>query len=276
MTVNTRFEISKQNRIGSYSMHSAHRHAYCEMYYLIDGNCDLSVADDIYSLTSGTLIFFSKNILHQTNYPSTSTHTRLYIEFTEDYIKDLYNDYGKTWIDDNLFNKLKYIPDSKRPFINSILENIIDERKKSDNFSQFIIKMYFQELIIQILRYHKAFFGESHGQLKIADESIQIAINYIANHYTQRISLNDVSYKLHLNSSYFSKKFKMVTGTGFNEYLSNIRINQSEKLLLETNLSITDIALKNGYDNSNYYGDAFKKKNGVSPTYFRRMKGDIR
>ena len=276
MAINTRFEISKQNRIGSYSMHSAHKHSYSEMYYLIDGKCDLSVADDIYCLTSGTLIFLSKNTLHQTNYPNISTHTRLYIEFTEDYIEDLYNDYGQTWLDDNLFNKLKYIPDSKRPRINSILENIIDERKKSDNYSRFIIKMYFQELIIQILRFHKEFFGESHGKKNIADESIQIAINYIVNNYTKNISLNDISCMLHLNSSYFSKKFKTVTGTGFIEYLSNIRINHSEKLLLETDLSITDIAFKSGYDNSNYYGDAFKKKKGVSPTYFRRIKGDIK
>lgn len=257
-------------------MHSAHEHSYCEMYYLIDGKCDLSVSDNIYSLTSGTLIFLPMNTLHQTNYPNTSNHTRLYIEFTDNYIADLADEFGKTWLDDNLFNKLMFIPDSMRPFIDSILENIIDERKKRDNFSQHIIKIYFQELIIQILRFHREIFGASQGSVKIADEAIQRATNYIANHYTQNISLDDVSGMLHLNSSYFSKKFKAVNGTGFKEYLSNTRINHSEKLLLETDMSITDIAFKCGYNNSNYYGDAFKKKNGVSPTYFRIMKGNIR
>lgn len=271
-----RFEISKQNRIGRYSMHSPHEHSYFEMYYLIDGMCDLLVADNIYSLTSGTLIFLPMNTIHQTNYPNTSNHTRLYIEFTENYIVDLVNEFGKTWLDDNLFNKLMFIPESVRPSIHTILDNIIDSSKKRDHFSQYIKKIYFQELVIQILRFHRDFFGASQGKIKIADEAIQRATDFITNHYTQNISLDDVSGMLHLNSSYFSKKFKTVTGTGFKEYLSNIRINHSEKLLLETDISITDIAFKCGYNNSNYYGDAFKKKNGVSPTYFRRKKGNIR
>ena len=51
---------------------------------------------------------------------------------------------------------------------------------------------------------------------------------------------------LHLNPSYFSKKFKAVNGFGFKEYLNTIRINHSEQLLLETDMSITEIALECG------------------------------
>ena len=46
-------------------------------------------------------------------------------------------------------------------------------------------------------------------------------------------------------------------------------------MLLETGMSITEIAFECGYDNSNYYGDAFKKVNGVSPSTFRKLKGNI-
>ena len=276
MAVSTRFEISKQHRVGSYSMHSAHEHSYFEMYYLIDGECDLSVADNTYSLTSGTLIFLPKNVFHQTKYPSTTSHTRLYIEFTDDYIKDLADKFGKTWLDNHLFNKLMYISDSLRPNINNIIENIIEESKKRDDFSQYIIKIYFHELLIQILRYHKEFFGLSQDRVPITDDVIQRATNYIINNYSQNISINTLASMFHLNPSYFSKKFKTITGTGFKEFLNNIRLNHSEKMLLETNISITNIASKCGYDNSNYYGDAFKKKNGVSPTYFRSKKGNIR
>ena len=68
----------------------------------------------------------------------------------------------------------------------------------------------------------------------------------------------------------------MVNGIGFKEYLNNVRINQSEKLLLETSKSITEIAFECGYENSNYYGDAFKHRNGISPSTFRRIKGNVK
>ena len=42
------------------------------------------------------------------------------------------------------------------------------------------------------------------------------------------------------------------------------------------NKNITEIAFECGFENSNYYGDAFKQKNGVSPTEYRKLKGNIK
>ena len=89
-------------------------------------------------------------------------------------------------------------------------------------------------------------------------------------------SLSDIAERFHLNPSYFSKRFKTVIGTGFKEYINNLRITKSEKMLLETNKNITEIAFECGFENSNYYGDAFKQKNGVSPTEYRKLKGNIK
>ena len=91
---------------------------------------------------------------------------------------------------------------------------------------------------------------------------------------TTIVTLDEIADMLHLNPSYFSKKFKAVNGFGFKEYLNTIRINHSEQLLLETDMSITEIALECGYDNSNYFGDAFKHLNHLSPTQFRKAKGN--
>ena len=78
-----------------------------------------------------------------------------------------------------------------------------------------------------------------------------------------------------LNPSYFSSKFKSVNGVGFKEYLNNVRIIRAEKLLLETDMSITEIAMKCGYETSNYFGDAFRRTNNCSPSQFRRMNGNV-
>lgn len=276
MAITSRFEISRQIHPASYSMHSAHAHSYYEMFYLISGHCDLSIKDNIYRLAPGNITFIPADTPHRTVYADDSSHERLYIEFTSNYMNELTAQLGMNWIQSHLFSKIFYLPEAYRSEINRLLGQLIAENQSTDNFSNCMIKIHFQELIIRILRYIKASSILIVNNDTIAtDESIQTAINYINDNFKNDITLADMAKLLHLNPSYFSKKFKSVNGVGFKEYLNNVRINHSEKLLLETSLSITEIAFECGYDNSNYYGDTFKRVNGVSPTTFRRLKGNI-
>lgn len=276
MAITSRFEISKKIHQASYCMHSAHAHSYYEMFYLIHGSCDLFIKNNIYHLTAGNITFIPADTLHRTSYTGAAFHERLYIEFTPNYMNELFLQLGADWIHQHLFSKIFYLPEEYRSDINHLLSQMIVEQQSSDNFSNCMIKILFQELIIHILRYiNDSSILIVNNNTKATDESLQTAINYINENFKNDITLNDMAQLLHLNPSYFSKKFKAVNGLGFKEYLNNVRINHSEKLLLETNMSITEIAFECGYDNSNYYGDAFKKINGVSPSAFRRLKGNI-
>ena len=93
---------------------------------------------------------------------------------------------------------------------------------------------------------------------------------YIAENFKNNITLKDVANHLNLNPSYFSSKFKAFNSIGFTEYLRNIRINHAEWYLIETDLSLSDIADECGFCNSNYFGDTFKLVNGLSPSEFRK------
>ena len=75
-----------------------------------------------------------------------------------------------------------------------------------------------------------------------------------------------------MSSTYFSKKFKEVTGFGFKEYILNIRMKKACLLLLETKLSVTEIAYETGFNDSNYFGDVFKRIKGVSPLKYRKNR----
>ena len=75
-----------------------------------------------------------------------------------------------------------------------------------------------------------------------------------------------------ISRSYLSKKFKQTTGFGFKEYLLNVRIKEACRLLLETNHSITDIAFACGFNDSNYFGDAFRRIKGISPNKYRHNR----
>ena len=94
------------------------------------------------------------------------------------------------------------------------------------------------------------------------------ASRYIAENFKNNISLNDVAEFLNLNPAYFSSKFKAFHGIGFSEYLRNTRINHAEWYLIETDLSMSDVADECGFCSSNYFGDTFKIVNGISPSEF--------
>lgn len=271
-----RFEISHQVHNSSYSMHSAHSHSYCEMYYLMNGACNIFIKDSTYSISPGTVVFIPADTLHKTTYTSNTENERVYIEFSENYISDMYDEYGRTWLDLNLFNTFMLIPLENREEFSEILSCITKEQNSTDPFAKCMKKMYFQQLIISLFRYNC--IGNLIGTPddKIADLSIDDAMKYINSNYQYPITLTSLAKLLNLNSSYLSLKFKSVNGIGFKEYLNNVRIGHAEKLLIETKKSITDIALECGFESSNYFGDIFRKRNGVSPSEYRKLKGDIK
>jgi len=169
-----------------------------------------------------------------------------------------------------------FIPLEHRPEINDLLSLIIKENSANTPLAKCMKKLYFQQLIITLLRCNATEHVITKADIKLADFSIDKAMKYINSNYQTSITLDSLAKMLNLNPSYFSLKFKNVNGIGFKEYLINVRINHSEKLLLETKKSITDIALECGFDSSNYFGDAFRKKRGISPSEFRKLKGDIK
>ena len=71
-------------------------------------------------------------------------------------------------------------------------------------------------------------------------------------------------------STYFSRKFMEVTGYGFKEYLTNVRIKRSQEMLITGKLTVTQIAFACGFADANYFGDAFRKCTGCSPREFRK------
>lgn len=97
-------------------------------------------------------------------------------------------------------------------------------------------------------------------------------INFIHQNYTKKISLSGISLQLNYSLPYLSSRFKKDTGFTFLEYLQKYRIEQSCRLLLNTNKKITEIASLVGYDDFKFFGKLFKKYMHTSPSDFRKKQ----
>lgn len=269
----SRFVINHNRHPLHYSMHSAHSHTYYELFYLIEGDCTITLDDKLFMLSAGNLMFIPANAVHRTSYIGETTPERIYVEFSANYIETIIKDLGKNWTDKNLWSHILFINEEDRPLINAIFKEIQDEYNIIDHYSDCCIKQLFQMLIIKLIRLDKSTdrFSRStpHHSDNIKTDMIYAA-KYIAENFKNDITLNDVATQLRLNPAYFSNKFKKFYGIGFSEYLRNVRINHAEWYLLETNLSLSDISDECGFNNPNYFGDTFRKVNGISPSEFRR------
>lgn len=100
-------------------------------------------------------------------------------------------------------------------------------------------------------------------------EIVKKAIQYIAQNFSRNLSLDEVARHVHLNPAYFSTIFKQSTGSSFKEYLNMVRIEESKRLLANTNYSVIDIALATGFEDQSYFSKVFKKYTGLTPKQYR-------
>lgn len=98
---------------------------------------------------------------------------------------------------------------------------------------------------------------------------IRKALRYIADHYSEHLTIKQISDYVQLSSGYFSTLFSQVVGMSFREYLCHIRIEASKQLLLSSDYSLADIAVAVGFPDQSYYCKTFKKITGLTPRKFR-------
>ena len=101
------------------------------------------------------------------------------------------------------------------------------------------------------------------------NDIINKAIRYISQNFSRSLTLDEVAEHVHLNSAYFSTLFKQSTGSSFKEYLNMVRIEESKRLLANTDYSIIDISLATGFEDQSYFSKVFKKYTGLTPKQYR-------
>ncbi|MBI9100974.1 MAG: response regulator [Spirochaetales bacterium] len=96
---------------------------------------------------------------------------------------------------------------------------------------------------------------------------------FIKEHYSENITLDQIGTHLSVSRNYLSRIFKEETGIKIWDYLTEIRMEKARELLVKTNLKTSDIAEKVGYENATYFSSIFKKVNGLPPKEYRNSIG---
>ena len=99
---------------------------------------------------------------------------------------------------------------------------------------------------------------------------IASSIRYIRKNYRDKITLEETAQEVGLSPNYFSRIFNEKMNISFSAYINRLRVEQAQKLLLNTSLPIIEVAGLVGFDEQSYFSKVFKSVTHLSPGQYRK------
>lgn len=258
-----------------FNMASKHYHDHFEIYYLVNGERYYFIENRTYHVKKGDIVLINKYLLHRTitTEKYKHAHERILLLFDEAFL-DKFNspDFDLFSCFDSKQNVYSLNPDEQL-WVENLLFKIIKEEKRKNDLYQTYIQILVTELLIFLNRIVRSRKTSAYKYTDQNHEKVGEITSYINSNYNENLSLKLVADLFNYSPTYLSKIFKEVTGFSFVEYINHVRVKEASKLLLNSQLNITDIASRTGYNNLTHFGRVFKKISGYSPLEYRKTKG---
>ena len=255
-------------RTADFVMTGHHCHSCMELFYVENGACRFLVEDHIYDLQPGDFLLVPSLVLHYTRYVFGACRRTVLLfgrdSLSEDVLKWMPR--GERFFSEP---EVFQVPEAYRDAVGAILRQIIREGKVADERSEAMRRILLQQLLLSCSRVC-LFPEEPPVDIHTTDPHVVQAAHYISEHYMQPISSAEVAAAVGFSPNHLSRKFRRSTGIGLHEYLVFIRLHHAAQELVTTRDSITTVALRCGFSDSNYFKDCFKKKFGITPRQYKK------
>ena len=236
-----------------------HWHEYLEVIYLIKGKFTLKADNNIFDVSDGDIIIFNPFEVHESVQLSGENEYYVFVIPPE-------------------FFSIRAEGENIR--FDSVISNNTDclkAIKKASEYSENSEENSAYMLSSEIFRFlYYAAKDYSHTSLRASEyveknkhmvEDIRNRISYC---YAEPINIDLLASAFFVSVSHLQHTFKEQTGMSIIDYINKTRIENSKKLLRETNFHISVIAEKVGIADYNYFSRVFKKYVGISPTEYRK------
>ncbi|WP_055107212.1 AraC family transcriptional regulator [Paenibacillus ihumii] len=132
-------------------------------------------------------------------------------------------------------------------------------------FTEWLIKVS-RKYFIDTLQTHEG--GNTKSFIKV-----HALLDYIHEHYTEKITSTDIEQEFECNYDYINRVFTKWTGRSIMRYVNRIRIDHAKELIEATHLSFNEIGYLSGLDDPYYFSKVFKKYEGLSPSqYYKKVR----
>lgn len=257
-------------------MPHSHWHGHIEINYLFGCSADYLINGQEISVPEGRMIIFWASIPHQ----MTACHgngeiVNIYIPLQAfltwmlpgEFVSQLLH--GEVMVSDSLYvcdRQLTQIWEadiaSREPLLASQVINEIRNRIRRmaiEHYSTFNLAHRSGQGVDK-----PVFGGLNH---------IQTMLRYIADHYDQKITIENVAMSTGLHKNYAMKLFNRVMKVSIKQYINQLRLQHAQALLIDTENPVLNIALEAGFGSVSRFYDIFQREFNMSPLEFRRRVG---
>lgn len=255
-----------------------HCHPEIEITYVKEGSMHYRINNRSFHLKEGDIIFCNSNALHSGEMENQEDCSYIPITFDPKLIYGFFQSTICTRYVDPVIQNLAvcavhidYSEKWHETFRGRMLEVISLDKKKPD-FYELDISIRMQ-LLWRLLVEHLPHQPVSTTSDFTEYERIRRILSYIEQNYMNQITLDDISEHIHLCESECTRLFKRHMNTTLFSFLQEYRIERSLEYL-NTKESISSIAEKTGFSDSNYYSKVFSKIKGCSPREYRKNLKD--
>ena len=245
-----------------------HWHESLELLFILSGKVNVVIDGIKYELNEEDVIVINSNEIHALT--SQEDNMILALQIPTEYIKNHYDNFN-----DISFNCKSFMYQHEDQYKFNIIKNILAEmmwiyNKAEDGFELKLQSLLF-ELLYNLFKKFKVLKDEK--QNKNSDKylgRLSRIISYIGENYKNEISLNTLAKQEYLSVFYLSKFFLKYMGMNFSTYISSIRLQHAVKDLIYTDMSISQIALDNGFSNEKSFLNTFKEEYRDTPSQYRK------
>lgn len=238
-----------------------HWHRSIEIFAVFEGTLAFFINEEEYPLGSGEFILLNSNEIHSISSPE--ANRTIVLQIPMNVLRNVETGEGLI-----LFTHSPKRQDSKiMELIGSMYQEL---QERGSEYEWKVQSDFFMLVYLLLTKYRKREILPEEIRHYRKLNRLSTITDYIRENYTKELSLEMVADRFGYSPSYLSRMFRKYAQTNYKTYLQNVRIEYGFQELANTDHTIGEIALNNGFPNQKAFTREFKKKYGILPSEYRR------
>jgi AraC-like DNA-binding protein len=249
-----------EGKDGNYSVEK-HWHHSVEIFAVFEGNIDFYINSEKNTLHAGDFMIVNSNEIHSIKAPVKNKTIVLQIPFSS---------FANYYTDDMFiqFSHNQRLQDKQ--MIQLIEEMFQTYEEKQLGYGLKVQSLFYMLVYLMVTEYRVTKVSADIVRKNKRLSRLSAITTYIRDNYTEDLTLENIAEKFGYSPTYLSKMFHKYANINYKDYLQNIRLENAFKELTNTESTISDVAINNGFPSNKAFTKAFKKKYDMLPSIYRK------
>jgi len=249
-----------------------HSHNFYHFFYIVGGAGSIIMESEVNEVAENDIFICSLDMDHEIISSVTDPMKTIELKFVTEDARLVTG-----------ISQLPYRINNKSPKIKIMFNNLLEEALVKKPFYSEIITVNIFELLLQLFRiYGYCTYLNNEPALKLmideSDTRSELASRlhrYINQHFTEKITLESISQTFNTNKDYLCRMFSKAFGISPIQYVIQLRMERAKVLLVDTELSITEISESVGFNSIHYLSRYLRKRRHVSDRIPPALQGQL-